>query len=487
MAKANGLANIVGKENILDNPDILKEYTGDLSFVSPIRPKCVVRPCNTEEVQAVVKWANETGTPLVPLSSGPPHSRGDTVPSVGGAVVVDLSRMKKIIRIDPVNRVAIVEPGVTFAELNPALEKEGMAAYTPLCPRSSKSVVGSMLEREPTTMPTHQWDCTDPMLCAELIYGTGDMMRTGEAAGPHTLEESWELGKAQMTSYALSHMNESRLISGAQGTIGIITWASLKCRYSSKLNSAFFVPSETIDPLIDLSYKLIRIRLGDNCFIVNGLNLACLLGRDASEIIELRDMFPPWVLFVSFEGYGELPEDKVEYQEADFKDMAQSCSLTPVTAIPGANAEEVSMHLSRPSAEPFWKLRAKGGYQDIFFLTTLDKTPGFVRKISDLAQAKRLPLEDMGIYMQLAVQGTSCHCEFNMYYDPSRPDRVDSVRWLVKEGAREMARLGGFFSRPYGPWAEIAYNRVADTAALEKKIKEIFDPAGILNPGKLCF
>ena len=74
-----------------------------------------------------------------------------------------------------------------------------------------------------------------------------------------------------------------------------------------------------------------------------------------------------------------------------------------------------------------------------------------------------------------------------MYHDPSRPREVDSVRWLVSEGAREMARIGGFFSRPYGPWAEIAYNRVADTAALEKKVKQIFDPAGILNPGKLCF
>ena len=55
--------------------------------------------------------------------------------------MVDLSRIKKIIRIDPVNRVAIVEPGVTSAELNPALEKEGMTAKTPLCPRSSKSGV----------------------------------------------------------------------------------------------------------------------------------------------------------------------------------------------------------------------------------------------------------------------------------------------------------------------------------------------------------
>lgn len=487
MAETSGLVKIVGKKNVLDKLNILSEYGGDLSFAPHIRPRCVVKPSNTEEVQAIVKWANETHTPLIPVSSGAPHFRGDTVPSVGGAVVVDLSRMKKIIRIDPLNRIALVEPGVTFAELNPVLEKAGLTSYMPLCPRSSKSVIGSMLEREPITMPAHHWDCMDPMLCAEIVFGTGDKMKSGEAAGPGTLEEQWEHGKAQMSPYGLSQMNENRLISGAQGTIGIITWATLKCRYSSKLSRAFFVPSETVDPLIDLSYKLLRVRLGDNCFIANGLNLACLLGRDPEEISELRDIFPRWVLFVSFEGYGELPEEKVEYQEADFGDMARSCGVKPVTAIAGATAEEVAILSSRPSEEPYWKLRAKGGCQDIFFLTTLDKTPGFVKAMSDLAHGQRYSAGDMGIYIQAAVQGTSCHCEFNMYYDPLKAAQANSVKWLVSEGARDLARMGGFFSRPYGPWAEFAYNRVADTTDLERKIKQIFDPNYVLNPGKLCF
>ena len=57
---------------------------------------------------------------------------------MGGAVMVDLTRMKKIMRIDPNNRVAWVEAGVTFAELQPELEKAGFSAYMPLCPRNSK-------------------------------------------------------------------------------------------------------------------------------------------------------------------------------------------------------------------------------------------------------------------------------------------------------------------------------------------------------------
>jgi FAD/FMN-containing dehydrogenase len=106
-----------------------------MSFVNAVKPSYVVKPQTSQTVQNLVKLANETGTPLVPVSSGPPHFRGDTVPSIGGAVVVDLSGMKKIILVDRPRRVAMVEPGVTFSELIPAVEKEGLRLNMPLLPR----------------------------------------------------------------------------------------------------------------------------------------------------------------------------------------------------------------------------------------------------------------------------------------------------------------------------------------------------------------
>ena len=69
-------------------------------------------------------------------------------------------------RVDRARRVAMVEPGVTFGELIPAVEKEGLRLNMPLLPRKSKSVVGSMLEREPVIMPKYQWDISDPLACA---------------------------------------------------------------------------------------------------------------------------------------------------------------------------------------------------------------------------------------------------------------------------------------------------------------------------------
>jgi len=481
------LTKIVGSDNVLDSPTVLEKYSKDSSFVTQIMPRCVVKPGNVDEVQRIVKWANETLTPLVPVSSGPPHFRGDTIPSAGGAIIIDLSRIKRIIRIDPRNKIAMIEPGVTFGELQSALAKEGLCAYMPLAPRSSKSVIGSILEREPIIRPSHHWDSTDPLLCAEIVFGSGDKFRTGEASGPDTVEEQWELGRVQMNPFGHSHIDVQRLVSGAQGTMGIVTWATLKCSYLSKLNRALLVPSARIEPLIDLSYRFVRFRFGGSLFILNGLNLACLLGSDPREIQELRNILPPWVLFSSFEGYGILPEDKVEFEEADFRAMAQSYHLQPEATIPGASAEEVLQLLSQPSPEPYWKMRFKGGFQDFFFLTTLDKTPEFVSVVPDLARQHSYPGEDLGIYIQPIVQGTSCHCEFTLYYNPTKSTELEVTKRLINQGSEEIAKMGGFFSRPYGAWKDVAYRRAAGTLVMQKKIKQIFDPKEILNPGKLCF
>lgn len=488
MVGKNQLEKIVGKKNVFDSSDILDQYAGDVNCHPRIRPGCVAKPANALEVQNIVKWANETRTSLVPVSSGAPHTREDTIPGMGGTVIVDLTRMKKIMRIDPNNWVAWVEPGVTFAELQPALQEAGFSAYMPLCPRNSKSVLGSILEREPITMPAHHWDCLDPYLCGEIIFGTGDILRSGDAAGPDTIEEQWKKGKAHMSPFGLGQFDESRLVTGAQGSIGIITWASLKIRPVSVLSRTFLVPSETLEPLIDVSYTMLRRRFGDHLFIVNGLNLACLLAEDRDEINALREALPAWVLVASFEGHGLLPEEKVAYQEADFREiLAHSSGLKPMNSVSWATGDDVSALLSRPSAEPFWKLRHKGAFRDVFFLTTLDKTPHFAEKTTVLAVSRRFSPSDIGVYIQPTVQGTSCHCEFDFYYDTANGAEAERAKWLAAEGAAELAKMGAFFSRPYGPWAKIAYAGAGETAIIQRKVKNIFDPGNVLNPGKLCF
>jgi FAD/FMN-containing dehydrogenase len=481
------LTDIVGAEYVFADPEALTSYSKDESFAHPIRPRCVVKPKSMEEVQGIVKWANDTLTPLIPVSSAPPRFRGDTVPSVGGAVIAELGEMKRIIRVDRRNRVAMIEPGVTFGELIPELEKVDLAPFMPLLPRSTKSVVASWLEREPITMPRHHWETQDPLLCVEIIYGSGDLFRTGSAAGPGTIEEQWEVGRAQVRGMGPAQIDFAKLIQGAQGAMGIVTWATMKCKILPKAKRAFLVPADNVERLINLSYRLLWKRLDAECLILNDQNLASAMGENAAEIKALRQALPPWVLIFNLEGGGLMAEEKVKYQEAELRESAQMFGLEPVTTVARIKAEEVGRVLSKPSAEPYWKLRAKGGCHDIFFVTTLDRTPEFIKKAYELAGAYRYPAMDIGVYLQPTVQGTNCHCEFNLSYDPKSKEEVNKVKRFVTEGGRALANTGAFFSRPYGPWADIAYSRAAETVVALRKVKNIFDPNGIMNPGKLCF
>ena len=196
MTLKEALAGISSSENIITDQETLESYSQDLSFVKPIKPQAVIKPGSADEIQSIVKWANETATPLVPVSSGPPRFRGDTVPGVPGAVIVDLSGMKEIIRIDRRNRVAMIEAGVTYAQLQPELAREGLRLSTPLVPRANKSIVASLLEREPILIPRSQWASLEPLRCTSIVWGDGQKLTTGDAGMSPSLEGMWERKQA---------------------------------------------------------------------------------------------------------------------------------------------------------------------------------------------------------------------------------------------------------------------------------------------------
>ena len=487
MVAENGLSNIMGKENVIYGDDVPVHYASDMSFTAKVRPRAVVKPTTMEQVQAIVKWANETGTNLIPLSSGPPHFRGDTIPASKGMVIVDLTRMKKIIRVDRRNRVCMVEPGVTFGELIPALEKEDLAPLITFVPRSNKSVLTSFLEREPFTIPRFHWEAQDPLYCVEVIYGSGEMFRTGSAFGPGTLEEQWAVGRAQVRGMGPSQVDFTRLLQGAQGTMGIVTWASIKCRPLPKIKETYLVTSDKLETLIDFAYKILWKKLGEELFIVNSLTLSAILNQDSNKIAEMAGNLPPWILVYSIDGSGLMPQEKVAYQKADSLELAQSFGLELKKVAGGARADDLQKIISRPSTEPYWKLRYRGACHDMLFLTTMDKTPGFVKKMHELARDSNYPAGDMGIYIQPMAQGTNCHIEFNLMVDPRNTGLEEKVSHIDSEGCEALAHMGAFFSRPYGAWAKFAFGQDAQTVIALRKVKSIFDPNGIMNPGKLCF
>jgi len=488
MIEKEKLVKIVGAGNVMYEQTALDEYSRDMSFVNSVRPVCVVKPTNAGDIQKIVNLANDTLTPLVPVSSGPPHFRGDTVPGTGGAVIVDLSKMKKVIRVDRGHRVAMVEPGVTFGELIPAVKKEGLRLNMPLLPRKSKTVVGSMLEREPVIMPKYQWDSSDPLACVEVVFGNGETFRTGQAAGPGTIEEQWAAGGAQKTPYGPGPAAWYRLIQGAQGTMGIVTWASLRCELLPELEEPFVVGSSDRDKLFEATHWLIRMRLVNECFVLNSTILAAIMAEKwPGDYQGLKDSLPPWVLFYNVAGYHYFPEDRVSSQIKGISDIAKRVGVEAARAVGKVSATEILKAVQQPSAEPYWKLRYKGACQDIFFITIYDKLESQISTIYDLANKCSYPVSDVGIYLQPIVQGSNCHCEFNLFYDPENPSELDRVKELSTLAIKSLMATGAFFSRPYDKSARMIINRDAAHVTALTKVKTIVDPNHVMNPGKLCF
>jgi FAD/FMN-containing dehydrogenase len=481
------LMQIVGQTGVIDHPRLEEALPLEYSRCRFPNPRLMVQPSNVDEVQKIVLWANQTLTPLVPISSGPPHFRGDSIPTAPEAVMVDLGGMKRIAKINRRNRLALIEPGVTFGQLLPELEEEGLRLVMPLLPRANKSVLASLLEREPVMSPKYQWNLLEPLRSLEIVWGNGDKFWSGGGVFRGEKDEDWQQGRVPVWGPGPAQLDFYKFVSAAQGSMGLVTWASVKCEVLPELRQLFFVPAQRLEDLLDLTYRLLKLRFADELFVVNNTCLACILAGRADQVESLRDILPPWAVIVGISGGNILAREKVEAQEADIRDICREFDLKMVPEMNGCQGGALLENLLKPSGEPHWKLRYKGEAQEVFFLTTLNRTPAFVATMGLTAKEQRYPASDIAVYIQPVHQGVGCHCEFLLPFSRSNPAEMKRVQELFRESSFQMFRQGAYFSRPYGMWADMVYNADAATMNATRKIKAIFDPNNVMNPGKLCF
>ncbi|MFX1498149.1 MAG: FAD-binding oxidoreductase [Promethearchaeota archaeon] len=476
------LINICGSKNISYDKEILEKYSKDMSFLQGTIPNLVVWPFKTEQVQKILELANKMKFAVIPISSSSKlRHHGDTIPRKENSIVIDLSKMKKIISIDKKNRVVMIEPGVTFEELIPKLEKEGLKLLLPLYPKNTKSVLTSALEREPITIPRYHWDSSDPLLCTEVVFGTGDLFRTGTAAGPGTIKQQKKSGQAFVNPMGPTQFSPFRLIQGAQGSLGIVTWATLKLEYSPTIQKTYHFQSKSITELLEFQYELLKYRLCDELFIINNLNLACLVKQRPNEIKLLAEHLDNWNLIYVLSGRGRLSHDKISYLEDDINDILKKKEHL-ISKNDDLIEEQALLKVLSQADSNAWRLRLTGGYQDIFFLSSLERIPILTTLVKE-----QLPL-DLGVYFQPINQGTSYHCEFDIYYDPSDIKLLDILKDKILEVSNQLIEQGAFFNRPYGILANKVYSHHSEeTINALKKVKNIFDPNNVLNPGVLCY
>ena len=369
----NSLVNTCGSKNISNDPNELIEFSKDMSFYKGKVPKFIVYPSNANQIEKVLKLANNLKFSIVPISSKSRFkNHGDTIPRKEDSIILNLSNMDKIISIDRKNRVVMVEPGVTFGKLIPKLKEKGLRLLKPLNPTASKSVLTTALGREPIIMPRYHWDSSDPLLCTEVVFGTGDLFRTGTAAGPGTIKQQQKMGQAQVNPMGPTQFSPFRVIQGAQGSLGIVTWATLKLELIPSIQKVYHLQSNTIPELLDLQHELLKYRLCDELLIINNLNLASLVKKSAEEINELAKKIKKWNLIFIIAGRGKLAADKMSYLEGDIRDIIGDLGLNSLLTEGIINDNEIIQVVSQATQDP-WRLRLKGGYQDIFFITNFEK------------------------------------------------------------------------------------------------------------------
>lgn len=464
-------------------PGALNGWRGSQTASGVVEPAAVLRPRNGEEVTAVLTWARQHRIPLSTFSSGAgPHERGMT--AAEPTALLDLSAMQQVFNVDVRDAMAIIEPGVTYAALDARLAAAGLRAIRPLAPRRNKSVIASLLEREPTLQSNMHWDVLDPFGSAEIVFGNGERFRTGSAALAGTMTEHLEAGLRYLTAYGPATTDFLRVLQGAQGTLGIVTWAAVMCERVPTMERSVFIADQTPERLVRLLSWVHWRRLGNAVFLGNALQFASLGEGTADAVARLAERLPPWAVWLRIgHGGSEFPQEQFDCELAELRERAEGLGLQVVDELASFPAGAIDV-LQATAAEDVYQDRLAGGHRSVFCLQTLDRIGVTVEAVERLLRRQGWPQERLAAYVQPRLQGRNAHVEFVL---PYATGQAAAARRLEADLVDTLLALGGFFSRPYGAWASRVFARHLPLQPYLRQAKSLFDPGRILNPGRLCY
>ena len=485
MSTKEKLLEIVGAKNFSDDSEVLKKYSKDFSLEPSGAANYVVKPKDAQEVQKIIKFANEYLIPVVPVSSRV-HFYGATIPKQGG-IMLDLTRMDRILEIDEPNRRVRIEAGVTWEQLTSELKKKSFRMIMPLLPPAGRSVLTDYLERE---VPTNTvYDYGEPMQSMEIVWPTGEIFRMGSASVngyPDSISKGANPSGPGLDFY--------RFIQGAQGTMGVVTWTNLKIESIPKMDKILLAAVEDLAYVQEFLYRILPRRIGQECLLLNNNDLAALVAENGAEDIEkLRSILPPWTLILVVSGLLRRPEEKIAYEENllnqiiknEFRKISLNESLP---GVPGIGRKLLPMLRNPwPAEKTYWKNLWKGGSQSLFFITRPVSTPFYLDIVEEVAARYGYPMGDIGSYIQPIEHNRACQMEFTFFYDPADNAEKAMIASLYHTAALSLMNEGAFFTRPYGELASMVYERAAGYTAALKRLKKVFDPKNIMNPGNLCF
>ncbi len=442
------LRRIAGDRNVLDAPEDLIVFEYDATIERGL-PDAVVLPKTTQEVAAVVRLAHERGIPIVPRGSGTGLS-GGSVPSKGGIALV-LTRMDRILELDPVNRVAVVEAGVINYDIDAAARKQGLFYAPDPASYRTCTIGGNVAENAGGPHCLAYGVTTNHVLGLEVVLADGSIVEVG--------------GKMRdVPGYDLTG-----LIVGSEGTLCVVTKVIVRLLPVPETGYTLVAQFRVVDDAANAVSQMIAAGVVPQCMEVTQFESIARMMSGGVEPEVTSSMI------VEVEG---LKEDVDELGPA-------------VRAIIEANSA-VSINVATDDAEreAIWAVRrgvagmvgqiAPNSYV-IDGVVPRTRLPEVLRKVTEIAHKYEL-------LHVAAFHAGDGNLHPNFVFDASQPGVTERVAQAAGEVLQVCVEAGGSITGEHGVGLEkrehlrLMFND-ADIGAMQR-LRVAFD-AALLNPGKL--
>ena len=440
------LAEIVGEEYVSTEPEELYIYSYDLGTTEPRRPDYAVVPRTTEEVQRIVKLANKEKTPIVPLGGGLSLA-GLAVPLRGG-IALDLKRMDTIIEVSERARYAVVECGVSQGQLTSYLERHhpNLMHSEPGAPPQA-TIAGNVAIHGQGDLAQPYGFNSDMVNGLEVVLPTGEVCRFGSCA----ISAGW---------YTQHPLPDVGLFLGWAGTTGIITKVSIRLYPRKKIQGVgqFAVEDEELIP--EIIHKITHAEMAHDVVafsqaippLTSGLHhITINLSADSEKELEFR------MELIFDDALGEY----IRRGDGGYLGFTRG--------------------LQRPQISKTADWKKGGGFEYVGAIMPVETYPECYRRGREISERHDIPYTVLG-----RVIGMAHAMMFSWTYAFNRadPETIKQAREALHETDDLALELGGTIWKPGLYGQKLVIERMdANTLNLMKKVKQLLDPNGIMNPG----
>ncbi len=446
------LRQLLGSDGLLTDASERLGYGYDNSRRQAL-PDAVALPTTREQVQRIVQWCRRDNIAITARGRGT-NTTGASVPIAGG-LVVSFERMAKLIAIRPGDRVAVVEPGLLNGDLQIALREHGL--FWPPDPTSAPycSIGGNLACNAGGPRAVKYGATRDNVLAITAVTGTGDLVQFGAA-----------------TTKGATGYDLSRLLIGSEGTLALIVEATLKLTPLAPQQQSLRALYRDVDSAAAAVARLMAQAITPS--MLEFMDGECV--RLAREVGDVDLPNAGALLMIEADGdAATLPSAVAALERA-----AQGDGCIEVTAAPDDAARE-RLWAARKALSPALRTIAPGKINEDV-VVPVSQLPELIARVQGIASAKALKIVCFG-------HAGNGNLHVNILYDPANGEESARADQALAQIFTASIDLGGQLSGEHGIGLAkrdfMAQALSVETLAAMRSIKRVFDPDGILNPGKV--